>query len=199
MPAAGQSTFPPADAGAQPWAAPAPQNSPQNTMGGFDPANLQNFDPKSVNPLDWALIGAGLLTGLLSFFGYYKYTVHVNLFGVNDSSSVTVSAWHGFFGWFAALVAVAVAVVLVMSLIAKMTLPFPVRLAVLGGFALALLCTLLALVIVPGRGGNFGGVSLDKGHGFSYWLSLLLLLGATAVSFMRFQQTGGKLPGKISR
>jgi hypothetical protein len=169
-------------------------------VGGFDTTNLQNFDPKSVSPLDWGLIAAGLLTLLLSFFGYYKYSVSVNLPGVTGSNSTTFSAWHGFFGWFAALVAFAAAVLLAMDLIAKITLPFPVRLAVLGGFGLALLCTLLALFIVPGpSGGNFGGgISLDKGHGFSYWLSLLVLLAATVVSFMRFQQTGGKLPGKVT-
>jgi hypothetical protein len=134
---------------------------------------------------------------LFSFFGYYKYSVKLNFLGVSQSSSATFSAWHGFFGWFAAFVAFAAAVLLAASLVAKLTLPVPIRLVVLGGFALALLCALLAFVIVPGNtGGADGfGVKVSKGHGFSYWLSLLVLLAGTGLSFVRFQQTGGKLPG----
>lgn len=168
-------------------------------LGGFNSQSLQNFDPKTVNPLDWGIIGAGVLTFIFSLFSYYKYSVKVDLGGVKAaSSSGTVSAWHGFFGWFAALVALAAAAVLAAHLIAKITLPFPVRLAVLGGFALALLCTLLALFVVPGNTGAAGafGIKVDKGHGFSYWLSLLLLLGGTGLSFVRFTQTGGKLPSR---
>jgi hypothetical protein len=175
---------------------PAPSAVQQQWSQGA--ANIQNFDPKTINPLDWGIIGTGVLAFLFSLFGYYKYTAKVNLAGFSQSQSETWSAWHGFFGWFAALVALAAAVVLALNLIAKIELPFPVRLAVLAGFAFALLLTILALLVVPTPNGfsevSSVGIKTSKGHGFGYWLSLLSILGGTVLSFMRFQQTGGKLP-----
>jgi hypothetical protein len=166
---------------------------------GFDPKNLQGFDPKTVNPLDWGIIGAGFFTLIFSFFGYYKYSVSFDGLGLG-SRSQTFSAWHGFFGWFAALVALAAAAILAADVIAKIKLPFPVRLTVLGGFALALLCTILAIFVVPGNTGGVDGlgVHIDKGHGFSYWISLILLIAGTGLAFVRFTATGGKLeiPGR---
>ena len=162
---------------------------------GFDPKNLQGFDPKTVNPLDWGIIAAGVLAMLFSFFGYYKYSVKIEGLG---SSSGTVSAWHGFFGWFGALVAFAAALVLAADLIAKVKLPFPTRLVVLGGFALALLCAILAIFVIPGNTGNVAGIGfhIDKGHGFAFWVSLIVLLAGTGLAFVRFNASGGKLPGR---
>jgi hypothetical protein len=163
-------------------------------------ANLQNFDPKTLNPLDWGIIGAGLLAFIFSLFGYYKYTVSLKILNVSQSESKSFSAWHGFFGWFATLVALAAAVILAIHLIAKITLPFPVRLVVLGGFALATLCTLLALFIVPGVEGSAAaaavGVKVDKGHGIGYWLAFVVLIAGTALAYKRFSDEGGKLPGR---
>ncbi len=187
---------PPADYPA-PAVAPAP-SAAGGGIGGFatfDQQALQNFDPKSVDVKDWVTIGLGVLTFLFSFFGYYKYSVSVSVLGFSSKQSATFSAWHGFFGWFAALVALGAAAVLAASVIAKLTLPAPVRLVVLAGFAIALLSTLLALIVVPGPTGFSGaGYSFDKGHGISYWLSLLFLIGATALAYLRFAATGGKLP-----
>jgi hypothetical protein len=148
--------------------------------------------------LDWGIIASGLLALIFSFTSYYKYSLKLSALGISQSSSASVSAWHGFFGWFAAIVAFAAAAVLAAHLIAKVSLPVPVRLLVLGGFALALLCALLALVVVPGNTGGAGafGVKIDKGHSFGYWLSLLVLLAGTGLAFVRFQQTGGEMPGK---
>jgi hypothetical protein len=188
--------YPPVADNAPPWTAPVPGQ--QNAFGGSASANLQNFDPKTVNPLDWGIMAAGLLALIFSFTSYYKYSLKLSALGISQSSSASVSAWHGFFGWFAAIVAFAAAALLAAHLIAKVSLPVPLRLVVLGGFALALLCALLALVVVPGNTGGAGafGVKIDKGHSFGYWLSLLVLLAGTGLAFVRFQQTGGKLPGK---
>jgi len=183
---------------------PAPPAAPAPAGGHQQPwqqgaANLQNFDPKSVNPLDWGIIAAGVLAFIFSLFGYYKYTVSLKILNVSQSESKSFSAWHGFFGWFATLVALAAAVILALHLIAKITLPFPVRLVVLGGFALATLCTLLALFIVPGVEGSAAaaavGVKVDKGHGIGYWLAFIVLIAGTALAYKRFSDEGGKLPG----
>jgi hypothetical protein len=185
---------PPAEAFPPP---PAPSAAQHQWSQGA--ANVQNFDPKTLNPLDWGIIGAGVLAFLFSLFPYYTVKVKVTglggLTGIGGSASH--NAWTGFFGWFATLLALAAAVVLALNLIAKISLPFPVRLAVLAGFGAALLFTLLALLIVPAgdtSGVSAFGIKVDKGHGFGYWLSLLSILGGTVLSFMRFQQTGGKLP-----
>jgi hypothetical protein len=181
---------PPAHSFDQPAAAGGVGQQFQN----FDPKTLQNFDPKTVNPLDWGIIGAGVLAFIFSFFSFYKYSVSFAGF----SQSASVSAWHGFFGWFAVLIALLASIVLALQLIAKITLPFPLRTVVLGAFALATLCMLLALFVVPGNtGGATGlGVKVDKGHGFGYWITFLAILAGTGLSFKRFTDTGGKLPSR---
>jgi len=203
-PAAGDPAFPPPVAGYDPTPAgtefaPPPPAPPVNSGAQWPgAANLQDFDPKTVDVKDWAIIGLGVLTLLFSIFGYYKYTVTVKILNVSRSESQTFSAWHGFFGWFAAILAVAAAIVLALNLIMKVSFKFPVRLYVLGAFALATLCTLLALFIVPGVKDSATaaavGIKIDKGHGFSYWLSFIFLIAATVLSYLRFTETGGKLP-----
>jgi hypothetical protein len=179
--------------------APPPPSVPGQQPWQQGAANVQNFDPKSLDPLDWGIIAAGLLAFIFSFFSYYTATAKVEVAGFKQSFSGHENAWHGFFGWFGAFVALAAAVVLALHLIAKISLPFPVRLAVLGGFALSLLCVLLALLIVPidtGGVSSFGGVKVDKGHGIGFWLSLIVIIAGTALAFKRFSDDGGKLPGR---
>ena len=73
-------------------------------------------------------------------------------------------------------------------------MPVPARLAGLGAFALATLCVIIALFVIPdGGAGDIPGV--DTGHGFGYWASLVVIIAGLVLSLMRFQQTGGQLPG----
>jgi len=186
---------PPADqTAAYPPAAPGNRG-----VGGFDPANLQNFDPKSVNPLDWGIIAAGVVAFIFSLFSFYTYSVSISIAGLaKTSSSASWSAWHGFFGWFGVLLALIGALLLAAQLIAKVTLAFPVRTVVLGLFGVATLCLLLALFVVPGNtgGSDLFGVHVNKGHGIGYWISLLAVLAGTGLSVKRFLDTGGKLPSR---
>lgn len=181
----------------QQWGPPAPGQQP-----GY-PAPSSGFDPKTVNPLDWGIIGAGLLAFIFSFVSYYSYTVKVSGGGIAVSSATgTWNAWHGFFGWFAMLCAVLGSVAVAAELFApQIKLPIPTRLAGLGLYALATLSVILALFIVPGRttGGSFFGtsVSVDKGHGIGFWISLIVIIAGLVLSLMRFQAKGGKLPGAL--
>jgi len=164
---------------------------------GYDRTALQNFNPSSVNPLDWGIIAAGIVAFIFSLFKFYKYTVTIGPI----STSGTVSAWHGFFGWFGVLIALLTALLLAAELIARMQFPFPTRLVVLGGFVIALICELLALLIVPGdTGGANGefGIKIDKGHGFGYWITLIAVIAGTALAYKRFADTGGKLPRRTA-
>lgn len=197
QPAQGDYAAPPPAGYQQPPVAPPPAAG--NRPGGFDPANLQNFDPKSVNPLDWGIIAAGVVAFIFSLFAFYTYSVSISIAGLaKTSSSASWSAWHGFFGWFGVLLALIGALLLAAQLIAKVTLAFPVRTVVLGLFGVATLCLLLALFVVPGNtgGSDLFGVHVNKGHGFGYWICLLAVLVGTGLSVKRFTDTGGKLPSR---
>jgi hypothetical protein len=182
--------------------------------GGYPPAGGAGFDPKTVNPLDWAALGAGVLVFIFSFISYY--TVDVSTSGCPSSVSAaednvdlpSFSAWHGFFGWFGTFLALVGAGLIAMALFAPhIKLPVPARLAALGAFALAALSTLLALFITPGDDysgtsglGSLGSCKIDVsvGHGLGYWVSLILVIAGLVATLMRFQQTGGQLPGGMS-
>ena len=163
-------------------------------------AGSQAFDPKSVDSLDWGILGAGVLAFFFSMFGYYTVKVAVDMPGMGHiSESASAGAWHGFFGWFAALCALAGSAAVAVALFApQVKLPVPARLAAVGAFALATLCVLVALFVMPGGSatGDFPGVDVDEGRGIGYWLSLIVILGGLALSVLRLQQTGGKLPGQ---
>jgi hypothetical protein len=147
---------------------------------------------QGANQYDLGIIAAGVLAFLLSFFPFYKASASVSGVGAFDGGSASWSAWHGFFGWFAALIALAAAVLLALRLLginvldARMT-----RLAVLGGFGLAFLCTLLALFVspLPGEEGkqSFGGVTAEysKGQGWGYWIFALVIIVGLVLAFLR--------------
>jgi hypothetical protein len=159
-------------------------------MGGMT-ADQFKSTVQGANPYDLGVIGAGILAFFLSFFPYYTYSVSVAGFG---GYSTSWSAWHGFFGWFGALVALAAAVLLALRLFGIHVLDASTtRLAVLGGFAVALLCIILALFIDP-SGADCAGVqacedALDKGHGFGYWASAIIVIGGLVLSFLRKDAT----------
>jgi hypothetical protein len=134
-----------------------------------------------VNPLDWGILGVGLLAFIFSFIDFYT----VGPFSAN--------AWHGFFGWFAVLLALAGSTLVAVDVFSSQTaMPMPTRLLGLGIYAVATLCIILALFVYPGS--SFGVV----GHGAGYWITLILIAAGLVLSFLRFQQTGGELPGRLS-
>jgi hypothetical protein len=87
-------------------------------------------------------------------------------------------------------------------------MPAPARLSALGAFALATVCEIIAIFVVPGGhynsgqlgGGIFGNchISAGVGHGFGFWITLILVIIGLVVTLMRFQQTGGQLPGRLA-
>jgi len=155
---------------------------------------------QSAHKFDLGIIGAGLLAFFLSFFPFYTYGVESTGspggldFGVYENAEGSWSAWHGFFGWFAVLLALAGAVILILSLL-KIVLPVPLRLTVLGLFGGALLCSVLAFFVnpIPGEEGkeSFGGVTFEasKGHGIGFWLVLIVIAAGLALSVMRKDST----------
>jgi hypothetical protein len=111
---------------AQQWSAPPAQPASSGNGGG-------SVDFAAINRLDWGILAAGLLAFIFSFVSYY--TVSVKGLGSGDEN-----AWHGFFGWFAMLVALLASGLLAVHLFApQIKLPVPVRVTVLGAYAVAAL------------------------------------------------------------
>ena len=151
------------------------------------------FDPKSVNNLDWGIFGVAFLAFICSFFSYYTASYR----GVDSGSE---SAWNGFFGWFAVLVALVSAGLIAMELFApQIKLPVPIRLASLIGWAVATLSVILALVVFPESIPD--GLGIDTGRGFGYWADLVLIIAGLVLSVLRLkadrrQAAVGEGPGR---
>ncbi len=171
----------------------APGRVRRGPSGGPGGSGGAKIDPKNVNPLDWGILGCGLLALIFSFFDWY--TVTVTFRGVSEASGGE-NAWNGFFGWFAVLLAVVAAALVAVSIFApQVKLPVPARLLALGLFALAVICMILALLVFPEDVPNDS--SIDTGHGFGFWATFLVIIVGLVLTLMRFQATGGKLPGGI--
>ena len=183
-PAAGPDpSSPPPGQPAQPAQPPPGQSARPRSSGASGMTSDQlKSTVQSAHKFDLAQIGLALVIFIASLMPFYSYSFE----GGGFKSSASVNAWHGFFGWFAVLLALAAGVVLVVSFLSLVTVP-SMRLVVLGLFAVATVCLILALFVMPG--GNFSGPGYDAGHGFGYWLALLCSLGAAALAFMRKDAT----------
>jgi hypothetical protein len=129
---------------------------------------------------DLGIMAAGLVAFLAGFMPFYT----LSAFGVSGSWS----AWHGFFGWFGVLCALAGAVIVALTLFSTVTLPMPVYQAATAAFGLAVICLVLALFVnpIPSCGGTGG---CNSGHGFGYWLALILALVGLVLSVLRMRES----------
>jgi hypothetical protein len=155
--------------------------------GGTNPAPRGSFDPKTVNNLDWGILGIGAVLFIFSFFQYYSWDY--------GPVSYSYGAWHTAGGtwlaWLAMAIGVIAAAVVAVALFAPgVKLPVDSRLLSLGLFSLSFLLYVIAIFAHDDFGPN-------GGHGFSFWLSLILALVGAVLSLARLQQTGGKLPGAL--
>jgi hypothetical protein len=173
-----------------------PPPPPPPGQWGPGPGGAQSFDPKNVNPLDWGILGAGLLIFIFSFINFYTYSAKGGFAG----GSLDQSGWSGFLSLLAILlVLIGTALVAIELFAPQVKLPIANRLAALGAFALATLLLIIALFVVPDYGGGGPGYdqAVNEGHGFGYWACLILTIAATVMTLMRAQQTGTKMPGAL--
>ena len=155
--------------------------------------------------MDWGILAVGVLTFLLSFISFYKASVSGA--GSLGGGSQSFSAWHdvfggGFFGWLGIIAALAGTVVIGLLLFAPQVAipgPVPPRLLLAYLFAAAAVLEILALVLHPKFTSiNEGGVKISFGHGFGYFLCLILTIAGAALSVLRLKATGGSLPWEKS-
>jgi len=78
---------------------------------------------QNAHKFDLGIIACGLLAFVFSMFPFYSAEVKTSGgptgFDLGDYGGGSWSAWHGFFGWFAALLALAVAILLALKLLAR--------------------------------------------------------------------------------
>jgi hypothetical protein len=153
---------------------------PSEPTAGFDINRVQQ-DLKSAGRIPLSLVVIGVLTLIWSFLPYYTVSVHG---AAGFGAAASGNAWSGgFFGWAGALLALAGGVIAILpELKVQLAVP-PVTVAAL--FGAALICTLLALFIWPGK---VSGLAIDYGHGVGYWLALLFTIAGTAVAAYDLRQ-----------
>jgi hypothetical protein len=176
-----------------------PGTAPQWGMPATPPAG---FNARVVNPYDWTLLVIGFLTFIFSFVSYYHYSAKFSELGVSGTVTKDWNAWHGFFGWFGMLCALVGSGLVALVLFApQVKLPFAARLGALFAYALATLCLILAIFVIPGNtsGASAVGVHIDKGHAWGFWLSLVLVIAGLVISLMRAQQTNTVMPGALNK
>jgi hypothetical protein len=177
-------------------AAPPPVPPPAAPSAGTSSSSSYQFDAdqaraafQGAHKFDLGIMAAGVIAFLAGFMPFYKLSVNVAGFGGSGSWS----AWHGFFGWFAVLVALGGAVVVALSLLNVVRLPAPTHQVAAAAFGLALVCLILALFVNPLPSCD-GVPGCSTGHGFGYWLALLVVLGGTVLSVMRMRESTAMRP-----
>jgi hypothetical protein len=175
-------------------ATPPPPQPPAPTAGASAGSSYQ-FDAdkakatlQGAHKFDLGMMAAGVIALIGSWLPFYTLSVSAGGFGASDS----VSAWHGFFGWFGVLIALATSVAVALSVFGVVKLPMSLPQIAVAGFGLALLLLLLTLFVDP-SGGCQGvgslGIKCDIGRGFGYWLALLAVIAGGALAFLRMRET----------
>lgn len=172
---------PPPPPASDPAAAPAtPASAPASR--GSQLAPLQE-----AHKLDLGIIAAGVIAWLAGFMPFYTASVSAGAIGASTSGS----AYHGFFGWFAVWVALLGAAV-VAAWLFGVNLGASAHTVAVGAFGVSLVCLVLALFVFPGGGcGDTSGLGItcDTGHGFGYWLALIMVVAGLALSVMRTRES----------
>jgi hypothetical protein len=135
-----------------------------------------------ITPIDIAIVGAGAAAFVFSFFGYYTASV--------SGYTRSTGAWHGFFGWFAAVLALLAAVLLVVAFALPGQRFAPPYRIVLVLFILATASVITALFTSGFDTSRVHalGVAADTGHGYGYWTNLIVIIAAAAMTVLRVVQ-----------
>lgn len=154
------------------------------------------------DPLGIGIVVAGVLALVFSLITtFYTVSVTASANGQHYSDSAGVNAWHGFFGWVGALLALVAAVYVVLAAFGVYPPNVPAPLATAGILGLSFICELVALFVIPQAGGGVDearkmGIDVDFGHGWNYWAVFILVIVALVLAVLRM----AKAPkGQVTR
>ena len=162
----------------------------------------------AVRTLDWVVIGAALLAYISSFLPWYSASITV--LGIDRSTGV--DAWNAGFGaWFAVLLLLAAAVIVLVSAFGgRLTLPVSTPLITLGLSALAVLTIVLRWVTFPDASGGMDTRKMDRlgelgdfdlgsafavssGAGVGLYLGLIAAIAASVASLLTLRSAGSNV------
>lgn len=154
---------------------------------------MADFDLKRVTPLEWAGIGGGALTFIVSFFPWYS----VDYAGFGGS----LNAWStGALSLFAVLLMIAAGGAVLAPHLGVKVDRLPLIWLILAGVATVFI--LIQWLILPDDGGigDFGGgilgdTGIDSGAGFGLVVGLILALASTVAAFLTFRAAPKTVPG----
>jgi hypothetical protein len=148
---------------------------------------VTRLDARTVNWTGFLVLVPGLLALLSSFFHYY-YTVHVSA-DVEPFVEAT-NAWHGFFGWAAAVFALVGSVLMVPEVFLSGSRLPRARLGAFGCYFIALTFIVIAGVVWPGV--TFAderywvhSVPFTVGRDVGYWFSVIAIVVGALVALVR--------------
>jgi heme A synthase len=148
-------------------------------------------DLKNLDRLDQAVLGAGVLALIFSFFPFLT----VKVTGISIGSAGHESAWHGW-GLLAVLLIVVATGLAAVRLFAAANLPkLPVGVNLLT-LALSSLAFLFLLIhwVSNRRSQGVGTFKATEGLAWSGWILLLLVLAQAAAAFLLFKKSGEAMP-----
>lgn len=155
------------------------------------PAPGQSARP-AVSRVDAVIVVAGVLALIVSASDYYTGQAKGALLEAcrrgGIPCSTTTSAWAGFFGWFGVVLLAAAAMATGRAVLAPATAPVRTRWIAYAAASLGLVCTVVALFRVPAGDVPAGvdvGKLVDLGHGWSYWVVLVVSAAMTVLTFVR--------------
>lgn len=143
------------------------------------PASNIQFDASKATTNDWAIIGAGLVLFIFSFFGWVRWST--GLTGVYNFS-VSVGAWNEYW-WIATVLGVAVSVIVALRVLLGQPLPQIKGMFLALGAALGFVVTLIALIEAFATSG--------AGPGVGIWVCLIVSLAQTYLVWTSVQDEPG--------
>lgn len=173
----------------------------------------QPYRRRVAHPLDWLAAGAAAVAFGCSFLAFYSTTVTLSgpPAGTTSAGPVVfrrtqrVNAWHGFFGWFAVVLALVAAALIILA-IAQARLPTRVLALVAAGAAAVFI--LIAAAVTPSmpiddQGRNalrqargFGldfRLTIDHERAVGYWLVLAAIVLALLLIMIRLQHNWSRI------
>ena len=161
---------------------------------------MPKIGDREVNNNDFAVLAAGTLLFVFSFFHWFGNHVCVTSLGHKSCGNIPgyggESGWHaGFLAWFGIVLCLLAAVRVAVRVFSSATMPtLPVSdtflvlaLSVVGAF-------FIVLKLLIGEHASAFGVSASLGRAFGIYIGTILAIVEAVFAYFTFQASGEKLP-----